>query len=189
MWCGGRTLRLRSAARSLTESRSRVGFDERAAIALKRLASILDDELQAVERITATIQKILVMSKTDENEWLRIRALAFELERLYTACESLLVRVLKDIDGSEPVGAHHHRETLTASAVAIDGVRPAVIAPRTKDLLDELRRFRHFARHDYGTAPNFERVDEVARRALEASQAFAIDVRAFIGALRDEAKA
>ncbi len=89
---------------------------------------------------------------------------------------------------SEPACAHHHRETLTAAAVAIDGVRPAILRPQTRDGLDALRRFRHFARHDYGTEPNFDRVDEVARDALVAARDFDTDVRAFAHALRHDAQ-
>jgi len=162
---------------------------EIAATVMKRLASVLESELAVLAQLADTIEKILAAERTPEGEWLRVRALAFELERLYTGCESLLVRALEEVDGSEPTGAHHHRETLTAAAVAIDGVRPAILRPQTRDQLDALRRFRHFARHDYGTEPNFDRVDEVARDALVAVRAFDADVRAFARALRHDAQA
>jgi hypothetical protein len=159
-----------------------------AATALKRLASVLESELVVLAQIVDIVEKILAADKSPDGEWLRVRALAFELERLYTACESLLVRALKEVDGSEPTGAHHHRETLTVAAVAIDGVRPAILRPQTRDGLDALRRFRRFARHDYGTEPHFDRVDEVARDALVAVRDFDVDVRTFAHALRRDAQ-
>jgi hypothetical protein len=75
---------------------------ERSATAIKRLASVLESELEAVEATAQTIGRIVEVARTPEGEWLRTRALAFELERLYTACEALLLVGLPSRTKSAP---------------------------------------------------------------------------------------
>jgi hypothetical protein len=71
---------------------------ERSATAIKRLASVLESELEAVEATAQTIGRIVEVARTPEGEWLRTRA----LERLYTACEALLLVGLPSRTKSAP---------------------------------------------------------------------------------------
>lgn len=46
----------------------------------------------------------------------------------------------------------------------IEGIRPAVLAERHRDALDEIRRFRHFFRHAYALDLKYDKL----RRGLVA---------------------
>ena len=93
---------------------------------------------------------------------LRTLALAFEIERFYTAVEATLVRVLDGLDGEAPRGAHWHTELLRAASVPLPGLRPELISPGVAGSLRDLLGFRHFARHAYDAEPNPVRIDELA---------------------------
>jgi hypothetical protein len=69
---------------------------------------------------------------------MRTLALAFQLERFYTAVESVLSRILRTIDGDVPAGVYSHAEILRAASVEVEGLRPAVLTEEATDLLREL---------------------------------------------------
>jgi hypothetical protein len=146
---------------------------EVAEVVRARLASQLEEDLRTLERLAAAIDRLLTRGSDAQQEWLRVRALSFEIERWYTAIESAIERVLRGLDGSTPEGRSWHEELLRAAALAIDGYRPAIISVQAVEALHEVMRFRHFARHGYDREPDVDRVDELGRTALAAHTACA----------------
>lgn len=160
---------------------SSVSPNEIAEVIRARLAAQLSEDLKAVERLASAISQLLVRTDDNPREWLRVRALSFEIERWYTAIESTLERALRSLDGTAPEGRSWHDDLLRNAGLAIDGYRPALVSQEAVERLREVMRFRHYVRHGYDREPNADRVNELGRVALAAHVACA----ASLGELRN----
>lgn len=133
-----------------------------------RLASELDDDLAALERVASDVARLRAPTEDERTEWMRSLALAFAIERYYTALETTLVRVLRCLDGDVPSGERWHQEILRAASVEVAGLRPRLLTSETVSELRELLKFRHLARHGYDTDPELARMEEHASRVARA---------------------
>lgn len=137
---------------------------EVAATVRLRLAAQLDDDLAVLDALADAVARLVAPTGDERGEWMRTLALAFAVERYYTAVESLLARIMRTTDGDVPSGAAWHLELLHASSVAIEHGRPALVDRGAADELRELLKFRHLARHGYEREPRLDRmVDHAAR--------------------------
>lgn len=142
-----------------------------------RLASDIETELASQARVAERIADLRSRLASDPADWVVASAMAFEIERWYTAVESLLVRILRALEGEVPSGPAHHRELLRVASLAVEPLRPALVPPTAESDFRELLGFRHFARHAYDVEPEPARMmdhgDRVARLqvALGASMA------------------
>jgi hypothetical protein len=110
--------------------------------------------------------------------------MAFEVERWYTAVESLLARILRTLDGDVPTGPAHHRELLHAAALAVEPLRPALLPPAAESDFRELLGFRHFLRHAYDVEPEAGRMVEHAERVARVQAIFATSMTELVTRLR-----
>ncbi len=140
-----------------------------------RLAAELRADLAALARRAASVAYLATPKGKESGDAERTRtlALAFELERYYTAVEATLVRVLRSLDGDVPDGDRWHSELLRAASVPIAGLRPALVAPEAAAELRELLGFRHVARHGYDVEPELPRLTVLAARVARADGAVA----------------
>jgi hypothetical protein len=131
-----------------------------------RLAAELRADLGALRRRAASVADLATPKATESADAERTRtlALAFELERYYTAVEATLVRVMRALDGDAPGGDRWHTELLRAASVPIKGLRPAMVAPEIVADLRDLLGFRHLARHGYDVEPELPRLAVLAAR-------------------------
>ncbi len=74
---------------------------------------------------------------------------AVSLHHYYTAAETVLTRIAREVDEDVPRGGSAHKRLLDQLSVEIPGVRPKVLSAASYQGLDELRKFRHFFRHAY----------------------------------------
>ncbi len=146
---------------------------ELAEVVRLRLAAQLEEDLGTLDRLAVAIRRLLQRTGDEQGEWLRVRALSFELERWYIAIESTIERAVRTLDGSVPDSRSWHEDLLRTAGIAITGLRPALLSRDTVDALREVMRFRHFARHGYDREPDADRVDELGRIALVAHAACA----------------
>jgi ribonuclease HepT-like protein len=132
-----------------------------------RLASDIETELASQTRVAERIAALRSRLAAEPGDWVVAAAMAFEIERWYTAVESLLVRILRTLEGDVPAGPARHRELLRAASLAVEPLRPALVSPAAEGDLRELLGFRHFARHAYDVEPEparmLEHGDRVAR--------------------------
>lgn len=149
---------------------------EVAEVVRARLAAQLDDDIQVLERLASAIRRLLTRTDDSQQEWLRVRALSFEIERWYTAIESTLERALRGLDGATPEGRSWHEDLLRNAGLVVDGFRPALVSREAVEGLREVMRFRHYARHGYDREPIVDRVDELGRVALAAHSACAVSL-------------
>jgi hypothetical protein len=94
---------------------------------------------------------------------------AVALHHAYGAIEAALTRIARAIDDGLPEGSDWHQALLHTMGLAIDKVRPAVLRPETRSLLQRLLGFRHFFRHAYAIELDGTRLEDLracAQRAL-----------------------
>jgi hypothetical protein len=163
------------------------------AIAVRwRLASDIETELASQGRVAERIAALRSRLESQPEDWILAAAMAFEIERWYTAVESLFVRILRTLEGDVPTGPAHHREVLRVASLAVEPLRPALVPPAAESDLRELLGFRHFARHAYDVEPEparmLEHGDRVGRLQLVLTVSMAdlvIRLRARHGASAD----
>jgi uncharacterized protein YutE (UPF0331/DUF86 family) len=90
---------------------------------------------------------------------------AVALHHAYGAIESVLARIARAVDDGLPEGPEWHQSLLQVMALVIDAVRPAVLSPKTCELLQRLLGFRHFFRHAYAIDLDGARLEELRRHA------------------------
>jgi hypothetical protein len=148
-----------------------------------RLLAELDGDRASLGRLAASIGELRA-TRPDAGA-MRALAIAFQLERFYTAVEGVLTRVLRTLDGDVPTGPDWHSDLLRAASVPVEGLRPAIVPTEVVSELRELLGFRHFARHGYDTPPEVQRVEDLADVALRAHAVLDPAIAAFGASLRD----
>ncbi len=66
----------------------------------------------------------------------------------------------------------------------IEGIRPALVSDGAFDLLDELRRFRHFFRHAYTAELNPDTLDDLLGKVRRLREIHWQDVEEFMERIR-----
>jgi len=151
-----------------------------------RLAAEMVDDRASLDRLAGALATLVPPASDERGEWMRGLALAFEVERYYTAVATLLTRVLRTVDGDVPSGAGWHQEVLRGASVSVEGVRPAVVPPEIVADMRELLKFRHLARHGYESEPVLPRMIEHAERVGRAHPMLVGALDAFGAWLRTE---
>ena len=144
---------------------------EIADVVRRRLAAEIDDDRAVLARRRVRVADLSTPTADARIEAMRPLALAFEIERWYSAAEAVIERIVRAIDGDVPGGATWHNELLRAACVAVDDLRPAVLSRAAAAELRELLKFRHFARHGYDRDPDATRMQEHAERIERAHAA------------------
>lgn len=109
--------------------------------------------------------------KSDRDFWFK-SILAFPTQAAYTGIESLLERLIKNIDGRLPAGDEYHKDLLAVAATDVPGVRPPILSEDVYADLDELRSFRHVARKRYGHELKMAKIAENAERLVAVLSGF-----------------
>ena len=144
-----------------------------------RALSELDRAAAAIEEADAARSLLAAESESFRRRVL-LKAIAADIEHAYTGIERAFLVVASDIDDSVPRGMGWHEQLCRQMYLALEGIRPAVLPPSTRSMIDELRGFRHRVRNLYGA-------DLDQRKTLEkvpVAQAALEEVRAAMDALR-----
>lgn len=153
-----------------------------AATALARLRGEIADDRAAMSRRARDLEEALRRLAQTPDDLAAIALEAWALHGWYTALESLLERVARQLDSELPAGERWHRELLAQAIVDVPGLRPAVLPRTLRADLDELLAMRHFLRHAYGAeldahrlaaqAVRLRTVAPAVEQALDAFDAF-----------------
>ena len=139
----------------------------------------LSDQWREIGRLHGVVRERLGNFKESQE---KVDSMGYKLHNLYCAYEELFQIVARYFENQvEP--QRYHADLLRRMKLNIPGVRPALISEGTYALLDELRRFRHFFRHAYGVDLDPERVEGVAKKAVELEKRFGEDLSNFLGLL------
>ena len=144
-----------------------------------RLHHRLDRVKAEADRVEAAVRLFAGLPETDAVAWSRKASTAFGIEGVYTGIETILKTIAGEIDGYVPTGEDWHAKLLEAMALPIDGLRPPVLSATTHAMLNELRKFRHVARSNYGIDLTDSGVAENLDRMRTAVPAVERDLRAF----------
>jgi hypothetical protein len=76
----------------------------------------------------------------------------------YTCIETILFRISREFENHLDPN-QWHKELLRKMRIDVPGIRKAVLSKQSYQLLDELRRFRHFKRYYYDFDYDWSRLD------------------------------
>lgn len=118
--------------------------------------------------------------------WSHNASLADGACAIYTGLESVLEALGNEIDEYTPRGDSSHAALVDGMAVAVKGVRPALLSEATRELMHEARKFRHVVRHKY--ALQLKRADVAKNLALakKVVRAFERDYRRFVSLMLED---
>lgn len=152
--------------------------------ALRKLVAEIQADRTAVDDLADEVEQLAERSEREGDPAIHA-ALAFRLEQLYTAVESVLLRIATTIDGDRPDGPDWHSQLLKDMTLSIDEVRPEVLSHETARHLRKLLALRHFLRHAYAVALEPDPLHRRAEDAAAARRGFGEDLDRFLAFLRD----
>ena len=146
------------------------------------VAAAIRKELPRLEEQAAFVRDAIRRARKTRSRTVRrhfVASAALGLASLYDGMERLWRNIAERIDRTVPTGDRWHAELLRQMSLDIRGVRPPVLREETCNILDELRRFRHFVRPAYV----IDIIEEKLKSAYEAMErgmeAFRKDAEAF----------
>jgi len=106
------------------------------------------------------------------------------LENYYTCAETVFVRISQFFE-NHLLPDRWHRDLLERMTLQIEKTRPRLLSDDTYRDLQELMRFRHFKRYYFGTAYDWDRLDELLRRVKRTHGVFVGELKEFLAFLRE----
>ena len=149
-----------------------------------RLAEKLIFELDDYSKLKIEILEAQSRIGERQPDSFELRALGAILHDVYHGAEGIFGHIAKEVDGYVPTGDASHRDLLEQVAEAVPDSKPPVIRPRTKQLLDNYRSFRHKFRHVYGFKLDWGRIEPLWTEANLTIDTFVEDIRRFIALLQ-----
>jgi hypothetical protein len=110
-------------------------------------------------------------------------ALLHAMQSAHVSLEGALKRILEILGEEAPTGEQSHADLVRRVSRAVNTpgrVRPAVLTPEVARDVDESRRFRHRATHDYD---NFD--PRLTAPSIAAARRLAVSLKPGIAAFRD----
>lgn len=150
---------------------------ERRARELRTLVARIGRDREAMESVHARLQRAIERVRSEGADDVTLGAVALYLQNVYSALEVLFRRIAIELDGSVPAGEDWHRELVEQMTLKLPDVRPPIADDEMHRDLDLLRRFRHFARHAYVRAYEWQEMQEplASERRLMDSVPAALD--------------
>ena len=104
------------------------------------------------------------------------------VENYYTCVETILLRISQFFENNLRPDKWH-QELLRKSALRIEGVREAAVSGPTRDILDELLRFRHFKRYYFRLDYDWDRLELLMKKLRQVKPLLRADLAAFLAFL------
>jgi hypothetical protein len=147
----------------------------------------LANDLSALETVKGRIgpspEEIRALAANDPV----VAQAAFELHNYYCVSENLMRRIAVAFENAlDP--SDWHRQLLSRMALAIEGVRPALLDKPLRARLDELRKFRHFFRNAYDRPLDPKKLGDLLALLAATHDAWLAVVRSFSAWLDDLAR-
>lgn len=153
---------------------------EREALRLEVLERNIQADLRTIEGLYGELGEP-ELGESEEQE--RLIVIAYRLHGLYSAFENIFRNISSAFENHrDPSG--WRRQLLRRMRLDLSPVRPAVIDESAYDKLEELRRFRHVFRTNYGTRLDPLRLQLALRRTLELKPVYRQQIERFLEFLR-----
>lgn len=120
----------------------------------------------------------------DAGDWAYVKLAGATVNSVYTGMETILEAVLKRTDPPMEQDAAYHARLIKTAAAATP-TRDPLISEELRELLDDLRGFRHVGRRRYGSEIDPDRARPVLGNARKAAPLFRREMTLAISALEE----
>ncbi|WP_017293312.1 ribonuclease toxin HepT-like protein [Geminocystis herdmanii] len=143
---------------------------------------ILKADLNAQIQLMASIEQKLQArcENLESDDIIRLESIAYQIHNLYNATKDLLKIVATYFENHITETSRWHSLLLHRMSQEIPEIRPALISQETYNILDSLRGFRHFFRHAYNTAIEYNQLKSNLDKALNLSSNLKKDLKIFL---------
>ena len=134
------------------------------AAALRVLAAALAEDLEALRKLDAVLEKF--SATLSEAAWddAAVWASAGVLHGIYNAFENSFLRISDTFGDKIDRSTRWHAELLHRMFLNIPDLRAPVLPPSTRELMKELLGFRHLYRHGYDLELSAAKLAELVHR-------------------------
>lgn len=122
---------------------------------LERISADIDNG----KKYLSNINMVKNLLDPESVSWGQGHLLAYIVHNMYNGIEDILEDIAKVDDEFNPSSASSHSDLISLMATETQR-RPAILTPELHAILDDLRKFRHVARHGYGKPFRTEEVQE-----------------------------
>jgi hypothetical protein len=144
----------------------------------------LEGQMNDIQRIH---QKLLDrVAKLAVDDDVILESIAYQIHNLYCATEDLLKIVASCFENNISNSSQWHSLLLQRMTMEIPDIRPAFLSYNTHAILNNLRGFRHFFRHAYGTTIEYEQLKINLDKALKLKENLETDIHQFLLRLDNE---
>jgi hypothetical protein len=134
--------------------------------------------------IRAIHQKIVNRStRLQSDDEAILESIAYQIHNLYCATEDLLKIVAGYFENNISNSSQWHSLLLQRMSIEIPNIRPAFLTSKTYSILNSLRGFRHFFRHAYGAAIEYDQLKSNLDKSLVLLANLESDLNQFIAKL------
>jgi hypothetical protein len=126
-------------------------------------------EREQRQRLLSGLQGLLAQCRSTDPTEIALSALAACLHSFYTGAENIFKRVAVELDGDPPRGDSWHRELLLRMKTPTVR-RPALLAEKLHDSLNEYLRFRPVFRNAYSFDLDWRKMSPLVLRLEETFQ-------------------
>lgn len=120
----------------------------------------------------------------DAGDWAYVKLAGATVNSVYTGMETILEAVLKRTDPPIEQDPAYHARLIRIAAAATES-RDPLISGALRELLDDLRGFRHVGRRRYGSEIDLDRARPVLDNAKKAVPVFRKEMTLAITALEE----
>jgi hypothetical protein len=141
---------------------------------IKVLIAFIHKQHKVIENLHLSITKV------DLNDYNQQYVFALKTQQLYTAVEDLLKSTAVTFENNIDSPQSYHIELLKRMKLDIPDIRPAVISEPSFKILDKLRGFRHFIRHEYDYELDKDELLLLQNKITESFMSVSNDIDSFV---------
>lgn len=102
----------------------------------------------------------------------------------YTCVETFMFRVSQEFENNLKK-EQWHKDLLQKMSLLIPNIRPALLSKTTSNLLTELLQFRHFKRYYFDFDYDWEKLELIEKKYIQAKPLLIADIQNFITFLQE----
>lgn len=150
----------------------------------RELAGIIKKNLSMLEKLHTSLsevyeKEISLIGKTNRSALM----VAGLLENYYTCGETIFLRISQFFENNLRED-HWHQDLLEKMTITIEGVRIPAVSEENYPKLLELLKFRHFKRYYFELEYDWDRLDFLKKKCLEAHPLLLSDLNRFLDFLK-----
>jgi hypothetical protein len=150
---------------------------------LKLLKSEIHEALVRVGELDRKLMTLNPERSSDDVSEEDLIIIGYFLSGIYSTIEEIFVKIAKEFESKIEDSIRWHTELLNRMALDIDEVRPAVISKKSRNCLDDLRKFRHVFRFSYAYELQADKMAIVVKRWLSCRKTIQEDIQKFVSVL------